>query len=188
MADGFAVVLRLETVRARLVAREPGWEYHMPPCEGGMPATSALGLGQPEVGCAGLDEICDPRSTSPCCDPAHRCAGTNGQDYRCYASCEADPCDYGGRVGVCRDSGACLPVALGIEPSDCVPGEACETEYGQREGTTCEEQIGGDGSVTRVCYAACTSRAADECGAPGHECLPLVGEPVGVCSRAPVPE
>jgi hypothetical protein len=175
IVDGFGLVVGLELVRGRLVGRGPGWEYDLEgACEGGG-LDGLFDFGEPGPGCAELDEVCDPRSAAPCCDPAQRCSGASRIDYRCLGSCDAAPCAYGARVGSCI-SGACWPLERPEARVSCTPGEPCTTEYGEDDGTVCVRR-----DDRTLCVETCLG-APGECGDERHECLPVMGEDAGVCA------
>jgi hypothetical protein len=182
MADGFGLAVRVSAVRGFLVGRAPGWDYDVEGhCDGGMAAESVFNFGEPAPGCAELDEVCDPRSATPCCDPSHRCSGANRSQYLCLEPCDAVRCDYGGRVGVCASQG-CTPAGGRRAVADCELGQLCTTEYGA-DGGAC---VLDPREAERFCLEAC-AQTTGPCGddADQYRCMPLAFEDGGVCAWFP---
>ena len=82
---GFLTREFLEGRRARFAGRAPGWAYRQPRgCPEWPPEESFFDTAVPlSESCADLDELCDPLSADPCCDPEHRCSGEDRLQYRC---------------------------------------------------------------------------------------------------------
>jgi hypothetical protein len=186
MADGFALSFGMSLLPAAFAGREPGWELMVPGrCDGGLPAESAFGEMVHEGACAQLGERCDPLVADPCCDPEQVCRGNDDVPYLCSSRCTPEPCDYGGRPGLCAPAAGwlekgllCLPVDNDIAAAECTaPEGGCTTEYGVSTQTTCVEQYATE---RRVCLESCSGFATG-CGLTGRMCFPLITEEGGYC-------